>query len=314
MSAIGVLLVDKPSGCTSHDVVARIRRVVGEKRVGHAGTLDPSATGVLIIGVGRATRLLQFIQHLPKTYVASARFGVTTTTQDADGEVVEQRPFEGSLGGVAAVLDGFRGEIKQIPPMVSAVKVDGEPLYRAARRGEEVARPPRAVHVYDLFLDELDATAGTARFTVTCSSGTYVRTLVADIGEAIGCGAHVLELRRTTIGSFTVAECAPLAAMEQAPHEHPLLSMAEAMRDFPSLTVSGAELDDVVHGRPLSSDLQPSRAGEIHVISAPRVGQRPAHEVGMSAGIPVAILDTQGMLRAVYRKNVRGFLAAAVFE
>ncbi|HLF70203.1 MAG TPA: tRNA pseudouridine(55) synthase TruB, partial [Actinomycetota bacterium] len=304
----------KPSGCTSHDVVARIRRVVAEKRVGHAGTLDPSATGVLIIGVGRATRLLQFIQHLPKTYIATARFGVTTTTQDADGEVIAQRPFEDSLGGLTAVLDDYRGEIKQIPPMVSAVKVGGEPLYRAARRGEEVPRPPRAVHVYDLIIDDLDAAAGTATFTVTCSSGTYVRTLVADIGEAIGCGAHLIELRRTSIGSFTVSECTPLAVIEQAPQEHPLLSMAEAMRDFPNLTVSGAELDDAIHGRPITADLQPSRAGEIHVISAPRAGQRPAHEVGMSAGIPVAILDTQGTLRAVYRKNVKGFVAAAVFE
>jgi tRNA pseudouridine55 synthase len=203
----GIVLVDKPAGITSHDVVATLRRVLGTRKVGHAGTLDPMATGLLVIGVGRATRLLRFLGDLPKTYEGTFRLGVETTTLDADGEVVRESPVQASGDDVRAAARALVGESLQRPPAYSAVKVGGRKLYEAARRGEKLDAPPRPIRV-----DRFDVTGmreHDADFVATVSGGTYVRVLAADVGAALGCGAHLTRLRRTAIGPLDVDEAAP---------------------------------------------------------------------------------------------------------
>lgn len=311
----GLLVVDKPAGCTSHDVVDRVRKRFGISKVGHAGTLDPPATGVLLVGLGKATRLLSFLQGLPKEYRATARFGISTTSQDADGDVIREKPCRSNLEEVKAAAQAFVGELTQLPPMVSAVKVGGEPLYKAARRGELIDRPQRTVRVYGLDVEQFDAEAQTATIYVKCSSGTYVRTLASDLGDAVGCGAHVTALRRLAIGSFNESQAVTLEALES--FEQPeaagsVLSLREAMRDFPQRTVKDEELDAVSHGRELAPAEPPRRLGELPVMSMKRAGDRPAHEVGMTTGIPVGILEPGGELIAVYRKGPKGLKAAAV--
>jgi tRNA pseudouridine55 synthase len=288
----GLLVVDKHAGPTSHDVVNRLRRLFATKRVGHAGTLDPPATGILLVGLGRATRILQFLQALPKTYRAEVAFGATTSTQDATGRVVEERPCGFGLDELRAAAASMVGEIRQVPPMVSAVRVGGERLYRAARRGEEVERPARAVTVYGLDVASFDRAAWEATLEVRCSSGTYVRTLAADIGELLGCGAHLKELRRTSIGSLGEADAvtvAQLEAMEPAGRRAAVLPMGAAMRDYESVTVSGDDLQAVGHGRSLGDP-----------------------DPGGAEGPPVAVLDPGGRLLAVYRRHGEGLRPAAV--
>jgi tRNA pseudouridine55 synthase len=314
-SVAGLLVVDKPPGCTSHDVVDRIRKVFHTSKVGHSGTLDPGATGVLLVGVGKATRLLSFLQNLPKQYRARVRFGVSTSTQDAEGDVVSERACNFEAAELAAVAGRFVGEIEQLPPMVSAVKVGGEPLYKAARRGEVVERQPRTVRVYALQVEELDLRENAATIYVKCSSGTFVRTLASDIGDDLGCGAHLAALRRLAIGSFSESDAAPLSELEAMAADQVrarLLSLREAMRDFPVRTVRDDELDSVAHGRELAHTDPPRRLGELAVLSMRRPGDRPAHEAGMTAGIPVGILDPAGRLVAVYRKSSKGLKPAAV--
>src|SRR6266540_6626498 len=189
---------------TSHDVVAIVRRRLQERRVGHAGTLDPDATGVLVLGVGRATRLLRFIEIHPKEYVADVTFGISTTTQDASGEAIAERDASRVTGAdVERAAATMVGDIDQVPPMVSAVKVGGERLYRKARRGEEVERVPRRVVVHALHVESFSpGERATARLRVRCSRGTYVRTLAHDLGEALGVGGHVTRLRRVKVGPF----------------------------------------------------------------------------------------------------------------
>ncbi|HWF22833.1 MAG TPA: tRNA pseudouridine(55) synthase TruB, partial [Acidimicrobiales bacterium] len=199
----GLVVVDKEAQWTSHDVVARCRRIFGQRRVGHAGTLDPDATGVLLVGLGRMTRLLRFLTALPKTYQAEVVLGTATSTLDASGEVVATWDMSSvTLAQVRAAAAGLVGEIEQIPPMVSAVKVNGQRLHTLARQGIEVERAPRPVTVYRLEVDET-ASSGVFAIEVECSSGTYVRTLAADLGELLGGGAHLRNLRRTRIGSFS---------------------------------------------------------------------------------------------------------------
>jgi tRNA pseudouridine55 synthase len=203
----GLLVIDKPPGMTSHDVVDHVRKKLHTKKVGHGGTLDPGATGVLVVGVGKATRLLAYSQSAPKSYRATAIFGTTTSTQDASGDVLERREVSATHGDLDAVLVEFTGDISQIPPMVSAVKVDGERLYHKARRGEEVERAARPVYVYSLTLGAwIDGPHPRVTFDVRCSGGTYIRTLVHDIGARLGCGAHLLDLRRTASGGFTLED------------------------------------------------------------------------------------------------------------
>jgi tRNA pseudouridine55 synthase len=210
----GILLVDKPPRLTSHDVVDRVRRHFGFKKVGHCGTLDPAATGLLVIVLERATKLQQYLISEDKTYEGAMRLGIATDSQDADGKVIGELPVPLlNLEQVEAVFAKFRGDIQQVPPMVSAVKYQGQPLYKLARKGKTVEREPRAVHIYDLRILRFESP--TIEFRVTCTKGTYVRTLCDDIGNVLGCGAHLASLRRLHSGEFDVKDAKPLAELLQ---------------------------------------------------------------------------------------------------
>ena len=239
----GLLLVDKPGGVTSHDVVDVVRRRLGTKKVGHAGTLDPMATGLLLIGVGRATRLLRFLGDLPKTYEGTLRLGVETTTLDAEGDVVREAPVDADEDAVRAAIAALVGDSLQRPPAYSAVKVGGRKLYEAARAGEELEAEPRPIRV-DAF-DLLNFTSPDSQFRVTCSSGTYVRVLAADVGAALSCGAHLIALRRTAIGPFVVDDAVP----PDGPGGP--LPIDEAVRHLPRLDLEDEEAVAASHGRPL---------------------------------------------------------------
>ena len=237
----GLLLVDKPGGITSHDVVDMVRRSLGTKKVGHAGTLDPMATGLLVVGVGGATRLLRFLGDLAKTYEGTARLGVETATLDADGEVTSSSPVEASDQQVRAAMGVLVGDSMQRPPAYSAVKVGGRKLYEAARKGQELEAAPRPIRV-DAF-DLVDRRGDDVDFRVVCSSGTYVRVLLADVGRALGCGAHLTRLRRTRIGPFEVAEATP----PTAPGEP--LPVERAVGHLPRLLLDPEEAVAAGHGR-----------------------------------------------------------------
>ena len=245
----GLVVIDKPPGMTSHDVVDKVRAAFGETKVGHAGTLDPDATGVLLIGIGRATRFLSYAQEGPKRYTAVARFGIVTTTQDASGEVVQRRTASFTRTLLEDTAADFVGEIEQVPPMVSAVKVAGERLHRLARRGKEVERKPRRQKVYELVV--VDFTPGEepeATLDVRCSAGTYVRTLIHDIGAALGSGAHMKSLVRTEAGGFTLADTVPLDAVGEG-DVRPLIDAVKALFRF-EVDPDAAKL--VSNGRPLN--------------------------------------------------------------
>jgi tRNA pseudouridine55 synthase len=200
----GLLQIDKPGGITSHDAIDRIRRALGTRKVGHAGTLDPMATGLLLVGVGRATRLLRFLSELDKTYEGTARLGVETDTLDADGEVTRTSdPSSVTSESLRAAMSGLEGDSMQRPPAYSAVKVGGRKLYEAARSGQALEAEPRSIGIRRFEL--LGRAEDVADFRVTCSSGTYVRVLLAEVGDRVGCGAHLVRLRRTAIGPFEVA-------------------------------------------------------------------------------------------------------------
>jgi tRNA pseudouridine55 synthase len=212
----GVLLVDKPAGFTSHDVVACLRRKLAMKRIGHAGTLDPMATGLLIILVGKATRISQYLTNLDKEYEGTIELGKVTNSQDADGEVLETRPVPPlTEQEVRATLQTFLGDQYQTPPMFSAIKVDGVPLYKRARKGEEVEREPRFIRVASYEL--IRFAPPHLGFRLRCSKGTYVRTLAHDFGQKLGCGAHLCALRRTATDKFRIDDALPLGEIEQLP-------------------------------------------------------------------------------------------------
>lgn len=245
----GVLVVDKPHGPTSHDVVQTVRRAAGQSRVGHTGTLDPGATGVLVVCLGRATRLVQFLQAGTKTYRARLVLGVETTSQDAQGETVATRDASGvDEQRLRTALAELTGEIEQLPPMVSAVRVGGRRLHEAARAGEEVEREPRRVTVHELELLELTpGERAEAEIEVTCSAGTYVRTLAHDAGAALGVGASLLSLRRTANGPFVDTEAHPLddvvaAGERRAVAELTLRPLDAVARSLPVVEVADAEL------------------------------------------------------------------------
>jgi tRNA pseudouridine55 synthase len=239
----GLLLVDKPGGITSHDAIDRVRRALGTRKVGHAGTLDPMATGLLVIGVGRATRLLRFLGDLDKTYEGAARLGIETDTLDADGEVVRTREVPASLepADIRAAMAGLEGESMQRPPAYSAVKVGGRKLVDAARAGETLEAAARPIRVRGFEL--VRAAGADLEFRVTCSSGTYVRVLLADVGEALGCGAHLTRLRRTSIGPFDVAD----ATDPDDPGEP--LPIERAVAHLPRLELEHEEAVAAGHGR-----------------------------------------------------------------
>jgi tRNA pseudouridine55 synthase len=244
----GVLVVDKPAGMTSHDVVEVARRVVGQHRIGHTGTLDPDATGVLVLCLGRATKLVPFLQAGRKTYAATMVLGRETTTQDAAGEVV--RELDASAvdeHALCVALTRFQGTVEQVPPMVSAVRVDGERLHEKARRGETVEREPRRVTIHDLVLEDFrPGPLAEASFLVTCSAGTYVRTLAADVGEELGVGGSLTALRRLANGAFTAEDAVPLdelrAAGESGRLDELVVRPRDAVRALPEVAVDDPEL------------------------------------------------------------------------
>ncbi len=214
----GVLLIDKPAGITSHDVVDRVRHKLKMKRVGHAGTLDPIATGLLIILVGKATKLSQYLMGLDKTYEGVITLGIETTTQDAEGEVVAEKPVpELTEDRLRELFKGFVGDQYQLPPMYSAKKVEGVPLYKLARKGKTIEREPRFIRVISFTMDKW--TPPDIEFTLKCSKGTYVRTLAHDLGAKIGCGGYLKELRRTDIERFHIEDSLELEAFEELPFE-----------------------------------------------------------------------------------------------
>ena len=212
----GVLLVDKPKGLTSHDVVYHLRRKLQMKKIGHAGTLDPMATGVLVMLIGKATRISQYLMSVDKSYEGEATLGVITDSQDAEGEVMETRPVPAlTEAQVREVMKTFLGDQYQTPPMHSAIKIDGVKLYHLARKGEEVAREPRFIRI--AAFDLLSFALPKLTFDLHCTKGTYVRTIAHDLGQKLGCGAHLSALRRTGSGQFKIAQCLPLDEIEKLP-------------------------------------------------------------------------------------------------
>jgi tRNA pseudouridine55 synthase len=240
----GVIVVEKPGGVTSFDVVARVRRALGQRRVGHAGTLDPMATGVLPVCVGEATKLVPFLHDGDKVYEAEAHLGVSTDTQDADGKIVAERDASAvTRDAVERALAGFVGTIQQRPPMHSALRVNGRRLYELAREGQEVERQARPVEVHSITLDAFAAPR--IRFTVRCGKGTYIRTLAHDLGEALGVGAHLTGLRRTRVGRFVLADAVGLDQLASAR----LVPLAEALAELPSLPLDDGQARAVRDGK-----------------------------------------------------------------
>ena len=233
----GIVIIDKPQGWTSQDVTARLRRVFNTRRIGHGGTLDPMATGVLPVFVGRATRGVEFFEHAEKTYEATLRLGLTTDTEDTSGEILEERPVEVSEEAFFAVLPQFRGKIMQVPPMYSALKINGQKLVDLARKGKTVERQPREIEIFELECLSFDGRDATLR--VRCSKGTYIRTLCKDIGEALGCGGCMASLRRVSAGEYTIAEAVPLAQLLECETPEVHLRQVDTMfRGFPAVTLT----------------------------------------------------------------------------
>jgi len=290
----GFLFVDKPSGWTSHDVVAFIRRRAGTK-AGHAGTLDPMATGLLVVALGRSTRLLRYLQQAEKEYVATARFGVATDTLDADGAVLSRSPMPVTESDVRRVMQRFRGTVMQVPPMVSAKKVDGRRLYELAREGKEVERAARPVTIAELeLLDFSPCDYPEVTFRTVVGSGTYVRSLADDMARALGGRAHLTALRRTRVGVIDVTDAVTVEEIDEAAasdaFERLVVAPAAALRDLPSAAVAPELVTAAVHGASV-----PVRAvvGEVE------------------EGRPVVLTDGGGRMLGVFRVD-RGALRPEV--
>jgi len=296
----GVAIVAKEAGWTSHDVVAKARGILRNKKIGHSGTLDPDATGVLVLGVGRVTKLLRFLTALPKSYVGEIVLGTETNTLDAAGEITATHDMSAvTIDDVRRAAAALVGDIMQVPPMVSAVKIDGKRLHELARQGKEVDRPPRPVTVYRFDIEPVDGEPNVFRAHVDCSSGTYVRVLAADVGKACGGGAHLRSLQRTAIGSFALDAATPLELIE-------VLEPREALRDYPALIARGDLADAVRHGKVLDLDT----LGVPHAVLPPSagIGTPPvANDEG-----PWAVLDEAGELLAVYERHREGTAKPAV--
>jgi tRNA pseudouridine55 synthase len=277
----GLVVVDKPAGWTSHDVVARLRRIYGQRRVGHAGTLDPDATGVLLVGLGRATRLLRFLTETGKIYRGEVAFGVATDTLDAAGtETARQAMPEVTQAALEAVVPRFLGTISQVPPMVSAIKVEGRRLHERARAGEVVERAPRTVRI-----DRIEVEAFTpgefprSQLLVECGSGTYIRSLADDLGEALGGYAHLAWLRRLQVGPFPVEEARTLEEIAESP-DKVVLPLVEAVRHLPRVDVDGETARGVAHGAVF-----------------------PVTALGGDEAGPFAVVGPDGRLLALYQKG-----------
>ena len=247
----GIIIIDKPSDWTSMDVCAKIRGILREKRVGHGGTLDPMATGVLPVFVGQATRAVEFAENSRKEYVAGLRLGQITNTQDISGETLETRPVTASRADVEAALQGFLGEIQQIPPMFSAIKINGKKLYDLARKGQEVERKPRTITIYELeLLEQVSDTDYVIR--CVCSKGTYIRTLCHDIGQALGCGGTLYSLRRTMAAGYTLDQAVTLSDVQE--QGEALLLPADSMfAEYGAVTVRSEKVEKRVRcGNPFT--------------------------------------------------------------
>lgn len=254
----GIVIVDKPQGWTSQDVTARLRRVFETRRIGHGGTLDPMATGVLPVFVGRATRGVEFFEHAEKTYEALLLPGVVTDTEDVTGTVLERHPAALTEAAVEAVLPRFRGEILQVPPMYSALKVNGQKLCDLARKGQTVERKPRPVTIHELafrgFQDDC------LRLRVRCSKGTYIRTLCKDLGEALGCGGCMAQLRRVSAGSYTIGQAVPLKTLlESADPGQYLLPVDSLFASLPALTLTPNQETRCRNGNPFTRNVPDGR-------------------------------------------------------
>lgn len=248
----GVLLLDKPLGFSSNQALQKVKWLFQAAKAGHTGTLDPLATGVLPICLGEATKFAQYLTDADKTYIARVQFGVTTTTGDAEGEVLARSPVAFNQAQLLAVLQQFEGTIEQVPPMYSALKHEGKALYTYAREGVEIERQPRSVHIRQITLNAY--ADGVAEISVTCSKGTYIRTLAEDIGRALGCGAHLLALRRTATASYDIAQTISLEALEQLTLEQRdqlLLPVDSAIENIPQVVLNADAAYYVLQGQPV---------------------------------------------------------------
>ena len=273
----GVVVIDKPAGWTSHDVVAKSRGVIGTRKVGHSGTLDPDATGVLVLGVGHATRLLRFLTELPKRYEGEIVLGTETTTLDAAGEITATHDMSAvTEDQVRAAANQLTGDLLQVPPMVSAIKIDGKRLHELAREGKEVDRPPRPVRVDRFDVEPVGGARGVWRCVVDCSSGTYIRSLAADLGIALGGGAHLRSLRRTSVGGFTLDDAGTIESPT-------LLPISAAVQHLESAIVDDDTAVLVGHGRVL-----------------------PLEQLRVSGVGPWAVLGEDGVILAVYESHPQG--------
>ncbi|MBC8519242.1 MAG: tRNA pseudouridine(55) synthase TruB [Gammaproteobacteria bacterium] len=255
----GILLLDKPAGITSNGALQRVKHLFFAKKAGHTGSLDPIATGILPICLGEATKFSGFLLNADKSYVAECQLGVVTRSGDSEGEVVSERPVEGvSEEIIKNALEQFRGDIEQIPPMHSAIKVNGQPLYKLAHQGIEIEREPRQVTIYALDFIGLDADKERMTISVHCSKGTYIRTLVEDIGEIIGCGAHVAELRRTTLGPYKEDDLLTIEELEEIREadgnrglDSRLLSLDSAVEDYDKVQLDRDSSYYIRQGQPI---------------------------------------------------------------
>ncbi|MHB8840967.1 MAG: tRNA pseudouridine(55) synthase TruB [Candidatus Aquicultor sp.] len=251
----GVLVIDKPSGRTSHDIVDIIRKATGMKKVGHTGTLDPMATGVLVLLLGRATRIGRFLELEPKEYIAGAVFGIVTDTQDITGTVLQESNTPVTIDALRAVMPDFTGTISQVPPMVSAIKIGGKTLYKLARQGKEIERPERNITIFELELLDFSIRDGRAHavFRVLCSGGTYVRTLVHDIGTRLGAGATLENLRRTRVGVYTLSQAVTVDEANRETIETRLISMDSALAHLPQVIVQNSVIGLLLNGQKIDA-------------------------------------------------------------
>lgn len=268
----GIIIVDKPQGWTSQDVTARLRRVFGTRRIGHGGTLDPMATGVLPVFVGRATRAVEFFEHAEKTYETVLRLGITTDTEDMTGTVLTEENVSFTEEQLQETLAAFRGEILQVPPMYSALKVNGQKLCDLARKGKTVERQPRTITIHELSLVEWGE--NTLRLWVRCSKGTYIRTLCKDIGEKLGCGGCMESLRRVAAGEYTIDEAVPLQTLLETEKPEDYLRTVDTMfRNYPAVTLTANQETRCRNGNAFSVSLAPgtyraySQAGEFLMLA-----------------------------------------------
>lgn len=274
----GFIVVDKPAGLTSHDVVSAVRRIAGQRKVGHTGTLDPFATGVLPVALGEGTKAIPFLDESVKEYRAVMRLGAATDTQDCTGRVVREGDWQGlTQAAIAAAVQGFLGRGSQVPPMYSALKRDGVPLYKLARKGEEVHREPREIEIYALEIERIEPPE--VAFTVRCSRGVYVRTLANDMGDRLGCGAHLVELRRSASGPFTLKQAVSLEQLANSGTEgrlaDHLISCSAALGHLPSLVLTDEGALRVTRG------IAPEEAD---VRGIPEQGLKPGQRVRLCRG------------------------------